>query len=97
MQLSNHDTTEINPNNKQQIKDLKTEKLCLVQLMNYMISILNICKTQNGERKKAQENRIKVENVSENWPIDLHLDKDDFMPMLALEDDNQANVQPNRI
>lgn len=65
--------------------------------MNYMISILNICKTQNGERKKAQENRIKVENVSENLPIDLHLDKDDFMPMLALEDDNQANVQPNRI
>ena len=65
--------------------------------MNYMISILNICKTQNGERKKAQENRIKVENVSENLPIDLHLDKDDFMPMLAQEDDNQANVQPNRI
>ena len=65
--------------------------------MNYMISILNICKTQNGERKKAQENRIKVENVSENLPIDLHLDKDDFMLMLALEDDNQANVQPNRI
>ena len=65
--------------------------------MNYMISILNICKTQNGERKKAQENRIKVENVSENLPVDLHLDKDDFMPMLALEDDNQANVQPNRI
>lgn len=65
--------------------------------MNYMISILNICKTQNGERKKAQENRIKVENVPENLPIDLHLDKDDFMPMLPLEDDNQANVQPNRI
>ena len=65
--------------------------------MNYMISILNICKTQNGERKKAQENRIKVENVPENLPIDFHLDKDDFMPMLPLEDDNQANVQPNRI
>ena len=65
--------------------------------MNYMISILNICKTQNGERKKAQENRIKVENEPENLPIDFHLDKDDFMPMLPLEDDNQANVQPNRI
>ena len=56
-----------------------------------------MCKTQNGERKKAQENRIKVENVPENLPIDFHLDKDDFMPMLPLEDDNQANVQPNRI
>ena len=65
--------------------------------MNYMISILNICKTQNGEPKKAQENRINVGNVPENLPIHLHLDKDDFMPMLALEDDNQANVPPNRI
>ena len=39
LELFYHDTVEIKPNNKEQIKEFKKkEKLCLIQLMNYMRS-----------------------------------------------------------
>ena len=39
LELSYDDVIEIKPNNKEQMKDLQKEKLCLLLLMNYMINL----------------------------------------------------------
>ena len=38
LELFYHDTEEIKPNNEEQKKELKEKKLCLLQLLNYIIS-----------------------------------------------------------
>ena len=38
LELFHQDTEEIKPNNEEQKKDLEKEKLCLLQLLIYMIT-----------------------------------------------------------
>ena len=38
LELFYQDTEDIKPNNEEQKKDLEKEKLCLPQLLNYMIT-----------------------------------------------------------
>ena len=49
--------------------------------------------TQNDKLIKAQGKRIKVQNVSENLPIDLYLDEDDLSLMPAIEGDKQVKLE----
>ena len=56
----------------------------------------NIYKTQYDKLKKAHKKRIKVQDMPENAPIDLYLnkDEDDLQPMLSLEGDKEVKLEP---
>ena len=59
--------------------------------------LLNIYKVQNDTLTKAQKKSIKLQYVSENWPINLHLDDDDLPLMLALEGDKDVELEPKKL
>ena len=63
----------------------------LVTAFELYDKLVNIYTTQYDKLTKAQK-RIKVQNRTENLAIDLYLDEneDDLLPILALEDDEEA-------
>ena len=63
----------------------------LVTAFELYDKLVNIYTTQYDKLTKAQK-RIKVQNRPENLAIDLCLDEneDDLLPILALEDDEEA-------
>ena len=63
----------------------------LVPAFELYDKLVNIYTTQYDKLTKAQK-RIKVQNRPENLAIDLYLDEneDDLLPILALEDDEEA-------
>ena len=85
-----HDTIEIKPNNENQIKDLEKRIAKAFELYDKLLSIY---KTQYDKFTKAQEKRIKVQNIPESLPIDLYLGEyeDDLPP---LQDDEEVKSEP---
>ena len=63
----------------------------LVTAFELYDKLVNIYTTQYDKLTKAQK-RIKVQNRPENLATDLYLDEneDDLLPILALEDDEEA-------
>ena len=63
----------------------------LVPAFELYDKLVNIYTTQYDKLTKAQK-KIKVQNRPENLAIDLYLDEneDDLLPILALEDDEEA-------
>ena len=55
--------------------------------------LLNIYKTQYDILTKVQKKSIKVQNVPENLPINLYLDKDNLPPLPALEGDEKLKLE----
>ena len=63
----------------------------LVTAFELYDKLVNIYTTQYDKLTKAQK-RIKIQNRPENLAVDLYLDEneDDLLPILALEDDEEA-------
>ena len=58
--------------------------------------LLNMYKPQYDKLTKAQRERIKVQNMPEDWSIDLYLDKDEgeIPPALELEGTKEITFEP---
>ena len=55
-------------------------------------NLLNVYTAQRNKLTKVQKKRMKVQNWTENLPIDLYLDEDedDLPPMPPLKDDEEV-------
>ena len=89
-----HDTIEIRPNNENQIKDLENTKVVLYIALKLRNNLLHMYKNQDDKFKKTKKKRRKVQNVSENFAINLYLDEDDLPPMSALEGVKEVKLEP---
>ena len=86
LELFNHDTIKIKPDNEDQIKDLKKRKVVIATGFELYDNFLNIYTAQYDKLTKAQKKRIKVQNRTESLAIDLNLDEaeDGLPPMPPL-------------
>ena len=89
-----HDTIKIRPNNENQIKDLENTKVVLYIALKLRNNLLHMYKNQDDKFKKTKKKRRKVQNVSENFAINLYLDEDDLPPMSALEGVKEVKLEP---
>ena len=73
-------------------KGLEKGKLVLATVSESYYNLLNVYTAQRNKLTKVQKKRMKVQNWTENLPIDLYLDEDeeDLPPMPPLKDDEEV-------
>ena len=100
LELFYHDTVEIKPNNKQQIKDCKKKEGVPSTAHELNDKLLNIYKIQYDKLREVKKKRIRVQNTPGRLPIDLYFDEDedededDLPSMPALKSGEEVKLEP---